>query len=291
MRLTRTLSYFAIAAMQIVPAVAFAVDKFQDAIPQTLPSNIASKHISPMAVHKSKEILLTAAVSDSSAPPPKNTSSRRNAAERGLAFENRVEIVDPDRAPQTTTNEIVVRQVEPSEPIAVSKIEKKNTVTIYEPESNDLQEAALEPIESEENKIVDDGALTPAAPMMNPWPKQTPVTAHGAISDVDPNTGTADLRFTGRHRLRVGMKLHIFQKYLLSHAMVGDVEVVLTGPKNVIVRPLDGAKLAKLSPGDEVMVDSRPLRQSQGESGNGPSDQHSSDAARMSSRPQSKFRE
>jgi hypothetical protein len=87
------------------------------------------------------------------------------------------------------------------------------------------------------------------------------------------------------------MKLHIFQKYLLSHAMVGDVEVVLTGPKNVIVRPLDGAKLAKLSPGDEVMVDSRPLRQSQGESGNGPSDQQSSDAARMSSRPQSKFRE
>jgi len=90
----------------------------------------------------------------------------------------------------------------------------------------------------------------PAAAQKSMLPRAPHV--QGTIEDINFETRTAQVRFSGSHGLLVGHRLTVSHAYLLGPSALGEMEVIASGPQSVTVRPVGNFDFAKLAVGDDA---------------------------------------
>jgi hypothetical protein len=81
--------------------------------------------------------------------------------------------------------------------------------------------------------------------------------ARGVVAKVSAAAGTVQLRFAGGTQPAIGGRVTVQHNYLLTTALIGELEIVAVGSNMVTARPSNETNLSKISSGDVVVLQAR----------------------------------
>lgn len=173
-------------------------------------------------------------------PTAKGPSSRRSAAARGLTTQGASELANHDRVLERT-------------PATSGLARLPNTTVAY---ASDLSQppTGLKP-------KAPPAPVAPAAPgELPPSSPKARVEVRGAVARVSKDAGTVEVRIENAGDvLNAGDRLVVSHAYLLADGeALGYIEVVSTGPRGVVARPVGKLTIERINRGDEVRLETAP---------------------------------
>jgi hypothetical protein len=82
--------------------------------------------------------------------------------------------------------------------------------------------------------------------------------AEGTVAKVASSAGTVQVQFPRTANARVGGRVKVYHRFLLTESCIGDLEIVAVGDTAVTARPLPNCNLTKMAAGDRAVLTSVP---------------------------------